>query len=151
MIQRSIIALALALGLALGTRLAAQSPAAPTNPVPQAVLKAFQQAYPGATIMSASPARDQDRSAFRIESNDKGRRRVVLYEPGGAVIELAEHVHEKDLPAPVVAELREHPRATYVEGLKVTRGASVEYRLTLRGTRKTALVVKPDGTVVTFQ
>jgi len=60
-------------------------------------------------------------------------------------------VHEKDLPAPVVAELREHPRATYVEGLKVTRGASVEYRLTLRGTRKTALVVKPDGTVVSFQ
>ena len=149
--QRSIIALALALGLALGTQLTAQSPAAQTTSMPPAVLKAFQQAYPGATITSASPARDQDRSAFRIESDDKGRRRSVLYDPGGAVIELAEQVHETDLPAPVVAELHEHPRATYVTGFKVTRGASVEYRLTLRGTRKTALVVKPDGTVVSFQ
>jgi hypothetical protein len=27
----------------------------------------------------------------------------------------------------------------------------VEYRLTLRGTRKTAMVAKPDGTVVSFK
>ena len=74
--QRLIIALALALGLALGTQLTAQSPAAQTNSVPPAVLKAFQQAYPGATITSASPARDPDRRAFRIESDDKGRRRT---------------------------------------------------------------------------
>jgi hypothetical protein len=35
--------------------------------------------------------------------------------------------------------------------LKVTRGGSVEYRLTVRGTRKTAMIAKPDGTVVSFK
>ena len=47
--------------------------------------------------------------------------------------------------------MRSHPRAIYVSGFKVTRGGSVEYRLTVRGTRKTAMVAKPDGTVVSFK
>ena len=149
--RRSMLALASAIVLSSGLQSSAQSPATPAASLPPAVQKAFHQAYPGATITSASPARDQDRSAFRIESDDKGRRRIVLYEPGGAVIEVADQVDEKDLPPPVIAELREHPRATYVAGLKVARGGSVEYRLTLRGSRKTALVVKPDGTVVSFK
>jgi hypothetical protein len=38
-----------------------------------------------------------------------------------------------------------------VSGFKVTRGSTVEYRLTVRGTRKTAMVAKPDGTVVSFK
>jgi hypothetical protein len=33
----------------------------------------------------------------------------------------------------------------------VTRGGAVEYQLTLKGTRKTAMVVKPDGTVLSFK
>jgi len=33
----------------------------------------------------------------------------------------------------------------------VTRGTTVEYHLTLKGSRKTAMVVKPDGTVLSFK
>ena len=40
---------------------------------------------------------------------------------------------------------------TGVSGWKVTRGGSVEYRLTVRGTRKTAMIARPDGTVVSFR
>jgi hypothetical protein len=47
--------------------------------------------------------------------------------------------------------MHSHPRAIYVSGFKVTRGSNVEYRLTVRGTRKTAMVAKPDGTVVSFK
>jgi hypothetical protein len=47
--------------------------------------------------------------------------------------------------------MHSHPRAIYGSGFKVTRGNSVEYRLTVRGTRKTAMVAKPDGTVISFK
>jgi hypothetical protein len=75
----------------------------------------------------------------------------VLYDAGGTAIEIAEQVDEKDLPRPVADAMHSHPRAIYVSGMKVTRGREVEYRLTLRGTRKTAMVAKPDGTVVSFK
>jgi hypothetical protein len=65
--------------------------------------------------------------------------------------ERVEQVHEKDLPKPVSAAMKSHPRAIFVSATKVTNGAQVEYRLTLKGTRKTAMVVKPDGTVVSFK
>ena len=66
-------------------------------------------------------------------------------------IEVAEQVEEKELPQPVAAAMHSHPRAIYVSGMKVTRGGNVEYRLTVRGSRKTAMVAKPDGTVVSFK
>jgi len=75
----------------------------------------------------------------------------VLYDSGGKVVEIAEQVEEKDLPQRVAAAMHSHPRAIYVSGMKVTRGGNVEYRLTLRGSRKTAMIAKPDGTVVSFQ
>ena len=66
-------------------------------------------------------------------------------------VEVVEEVLEKDLPKPVADARHSHPRAIYVSGWKVTRGGSVEYRLTVRGTRKTAMVAKPDGTVLSFK
>jgi hypothetical protein len=65
--------------------------------------------------------------------------------------ERLEPVKEKDLPKPVAEAMHSHPRAIFVSATKATRGTTVEYRLTLKGTRKTALVVKPDGTVVSFK
>lgn len=129
----------------------AQTPANKTSTLPPAVLKAFQQAYPGATISAASQEGSADRTAFRVESLDKGRRRVVLYSSSATLIEVAEQVDERELPPPVAAAMHSHPRAIYGSGMKVTRGKSVQYQLTLRGTRKTAMVVEPDGTVVSFK
>jgi len=74
--------------------------------------------------------------ATGVFAQDKERREAVL---------------EKDLPKPVAAAMRSHPRAIFVNATKVTRGGAVEYQLTLKGTRKTAMVVKPDGTVVSFK
>ena len=119
--------------------------------LPPAVLTSFQKAYPAATIAAVCQERAADRTRFRVESLDKGRRRVVLYDGSGAVLEVAEAVDERELPPPVAAAMHSHPRAIYVSGLRVTRGAEVQYRLTLRGTRKTALVARPDGTVVSFE
>ena len=118
---------------------------------PPAVAKAFQQAYPGATISATAEQREGNRTLFRVEGVHQGRRRVVLYDANGSAIEVAEQVEEKELPAPVLAAIRAHRRAIYVSGVKVTRGKNVEYRLTVKGSRRTAMVAKPDGTVVSFE
>ena len=66
--------------------------------------------------------------------------------------ERLDDVKEKDLPKPVAEAMHSHRRAVFVSGVKVTRDNSVvEYRLTLKGSRKTAMVVKPDGTVLSFK
>jgi hypothetical protein len=119
--------------------------------VPASLVRAFQQAYPGATITATAHEREANRSLFRIEGVNKGRRQIVVYEANGGVIETAEQVDEKDLPGPVASAMHSHPKAIYVTGLKVTRGRSARYELTLRGTRKTAMVVQPDGTVISFR
>ena len=119
--------------------------------LPAAVRKAFEQSYPGAVISTATQTRDGSQTVFRVDSTDKGRRRVVLYDAGGKVVEVSEQVAEKDLPKPVADAMHSHPRAIYGSGWKVTRGGNVEYRLTVRGTRKTAMIAKPDGTVVSFK
>jgi hypothetical protein len=129
----------------------AQIPASSASSLPPAVRKAFEQAYPGAAISGTAQHTEGNRSLVRVDSVDKGRRRVVLYDASGAVVEVAEQVEEKDLPKPVADAMHSHPRAIYVSGMKVTRGASVEYQLTVRGTRKTAMVAKPDGSVVSFK
>ena len=122
-----------------------------TQSLPSAVKSAFDQAYPGATISAATQELDNNRTVFRVDSIQKGKRRIVLYEPNGALIETAEQVEEKELPQPVAAAMHSHRRAIYVSGFKVTRGSNVEYRLTVRGSRKTAMVAKPDGTVLSFK
>ena len=119
--------------------------------LPAAVKSAFDKAYPGASISSVTQERDANRTLFRVDGLHQGKRRTVLYEQGGAVIEVLEQVEAKELPQPVAAAMHSHPRAIYVSGMKVTRGGDVEYRLTVRGTRKTAMVAKPDGTVVSFK
>ena len=150
--QRSSIpglVLTVAVLLTGASTLLAQSTGA--GALPAAVRKAFEQSYPGAAISAATQTRDGNQAVFRIDSTDKGRRRIVLYDSSGKVIEVSEQVTEKDLPKPVADAMHSHPRAIYGSGWKVTRGASVEYRLTVRGTRKTAMIAKPDGTVVSFK
>ena len=153
MIQLSSARLVAVAGVAImvSTVLLAQNTSNPAATLPASVAKAFQQAYPNATISTVVNQNDNNRAAYRIESVDKGRKRAVLYEANGALIEVADQVEEKELPVPVAAAMHSHRRAIYVSGLKVSRGGNVEYRLTLRGSRKTAMVVKPDGTVLSFK
>ena len=152
MIQHSAVRLLAVMGTSalLSSVLLAQNAANPA-PLPASVAKAFQQAYPGATISAVVNQTDNNRTVYRIDSVDKGRNRTLLYEASGSVIEVAEQVDEKGLPMPVAAAVHSHRRAIYVSGVKVSRGGTVEYRLTLTGSRKTAMVVKPDGTVLSFQ
>lgn len=152
--KRSVLFAACVFTVAFAFLALAQVPGAPTGPardLPSTVLAAFQKAYPAATITAASTERQEGQLAFRVEANDLGRRRVIVYNVNGSVLESTEPVDEKDLPKAVVAAVHSHPKAVYVKGVKVTSGINVRYELTLRGTRKTTMVVRPDGSVVSFK
>jgi hypothetical protein len=128
-----------------------QSPSPGASALPPSIQSAFQRTYPGTTIMSTTEERDGSRVTFRVDLVDKGRRKRVLYDQAAVVIEVGEQVEEKDLPQPVSAAMHSHPRAIFVTGMKLTRGNVVRYELTLRGTRKTAMVIQADGTVLSFR
>jgi hypothetical protein len=80
---------------------------------------------------------------------------IVVLAAVGALAQAKERlddVKEQELPKPVAEAFHSHRRAVFVSAVKVTRdGRVVEYRLTLKGSRKTAMVVKPDGTVLSFK
>jgi hypothetical protein len=148
----TVVVLSLAMVVSVAALAApAQAPTGGASSLAPAIRKAFEQAYPGATISNTSQQSDGTRTLVRVDSVDKERRRIVLYDANGTAVEVAEAVEENELPKPVADAMRSHRRAIYVSGMKVTRGGSVEYHLTLRGTRKTAMIAKPDGAVVSFK
>lgn len=104
-----------------------------------------------ATLVAQAPSGAGPPSGKKVESTVNGRKRVVLYDAAGKLVEMSDEVLEKDLPKPVADAIHAHRRAIYVSGLKVTRGNTVEYRITVRGSRRTAMVAKPDGTVISFK
>lgn len=102
-------------------------------------------------MFASVTAQTPSTSAKRVETVEKGRKKIVLYDATGAVVEVSEQVEEKDLPKPVFDAIHSHRRAIFVSAMKVTRKSGVEYRITVRGSRKTAMVAKADGTVLSFK
>jgi hypothetical protein len=107
-------------------------------------------AFVGLTFASVT-AQTPPTSTKRVETMEKGRKTVVVYDASGAVLERSEQVEEKDLPKPVLDAIHSHRRAIFVSAMKVTRKGGVEYQITVRGSRKTAMVAKADGTVLSFK
>ena len=74
------------------------------------------------------------------DSTDKGRRRVVLYDANGKTIEVGEQVEEKETATSPVFDAMDSASARHLRvHLKEPSSGSVEYRLTVRGSRKTAM------------
>ncbi len=150
--MRPLIITALCLLVAASVS-SAQVPAAQTGAardLPSTVLAAFEKAYPSAAITGSSQEREDGEVAFRVDAVEKSRRIVVMYDVNGGVIQSAEQINEADLPKAVMDTVRaQSKKASFVRGMKVVRGTNVHYELTLRGTRKSTLVVKPNGALVT--
>ena len=107
-------------------------------------------AFVGLTFATAT-AQTSSTNPKRVETLEKGRKKVVLYDPSGAILETLEQIEEKELPKPVLDAIRSHRRAIFVSAMKVTRKGGVEYQITVRGSRRTAMVAKADGTVLSFK
>jgi hypothetical protein len=128
-----------------------QTTGIPEEDLPPPVLSAFQKAYPGGTLKSAARVDENGRGLYKIESVDQTRGRGLLYAPDGSLVETIDEVSEGELPDPVRAAARSHPRATIERAARITRGGKTWYDVTLKGSRKTHLAVEPDGNVLSFE
>lgn len=116
--------------------------------VPVAVLKAFEQAYPKATVKGYAMEKEDGTTYYELETIDGKTKRDLLYHEDGTTVEIEEAVTMKDLPAAVAkAFAKESPKLQASKIEKVTRGASVTYDFSM-GKGKSELVIDPSGTIV---
>ena len=123
--------------------------AAPAAKLPPAILIAFQQAYPKATIKNADKETENGKTVWEVESIDNGLARDLIYNPDGTVVEFEEQVEPASLPAAVSAALKaRYPTASVTKAEKLTKGTTVTYEMALKGAAVKSVEITPDGKIV---
>lgn len=119
--------------------------------VPKAILAAFQQSYPKATIKGYAKETDEGTVVYEIESMEGNIHRDVTYTADGTVATIEESLPYAELPEPVRnAVTKEYPKAKVSMCEKVTNGSTTQYELVVRsGKQKNELVYNADGSLVT--
>lgn len=147
-----ILALVMAAVAAAQTAKPAQAakPAGPEAKLPTAILKAFQQSYPNATIKGSAKETENGKTVWEVESIENNLTRDLIYNPDGTVVEIEEQVTIDSLPAAVSAAVKtQYPKATITKAEKMTIGATIQYELTLKGAPKGSIELTPEGKPVT--
>lgn len=116
---------------------------------PEAVMKAFQKAYPNAEIRGISKESEGGKVYFEIESVDGKVRRDLLYLADGSVFEIEEGIATSDLPAQVTDSLKaRYPKGEIQKAEKITRGSVVEYEVLLENEEENLeVVLDANGTI----
>jgi DNA-binding beta-propeller fold protein YncE len=128
---------------------AAAAKVGPAAKLPPAILAAFQQAYPNATIKAAAKETENGKTVWEVESIDNNLSRDLIYNPDGTVVEIEEEVPAVSLPAVVTAAVTaKHPKATITKAEKTTAGQKVWYELALKGAAVKTIELTPEGTPV---
>lgn len=73
--------------------------------VPQAVLKAFTESYPGTTVKEYAEEKEDNNTFYEISCKFQERHIDVLYKVDGSVSEIEEGISEDTLPAAVKATI----------------------------------------------
>ena len=117
--------------------------------IPQAVLNAFQQKYPTATITGQIREVRERIPFYEIQSTDSVGTRDVLFTEDGTMVEVGESIDESDLPQKVRDGLNEKYPSAVVETVEsVTRGPHVEYEISLKvGSKKIEVIANTAGKV----
>jgi uncharacterized cupredoxin-like copper-binding protein len=80
--------------------------------VPAAVIAAFKNSYPNATIRGYAREKEQGKVFYEIESREGTMSRDVLYNADGTVAEIEESMAATDLPADAQQAIkRKYPKA----------------------------------------
>ncbi len=116
---------------------------------PEAVMKAFQEAYPKAEVRGISKETEGGKVYFEIESIDGKVRRDLLYLSDGSVFEIEEGIAPSDLPAQVTDSLKaRYPKGEIQKAEKITRSNVVEYEVLLENEEENLeVVIDSNGTI----
>ena len=114
----------------------------PKKNLPPAVLQAFEQQHPSATIKAIIRDVRKEGTLYEIESVDSSLSRHLLYQPDGTLVEVEEVIEPEALPQVVLDGLKtRYPSATIRSSERSTRGEHVEYELAITVGRRTMNVV----------
>lgn len=123
--------------LLLSVSAVAQEKKITAKQVPAAVIAAFKNSYPNATIRGYAQEKENGKVFYEIESRDGTTHRDVLYNPDGTVAEVEESIAAADLPLEAQQAIKQkYPRAVITLAEKTTAGDTVGYEVSLRNGRK---------------
>ena len=146
-----MIMLVSSIGLAVLTQQAgSQEKRINRNSVPQAILSAFEHAYPKAKAKGYSTETENGRTLFEIESSQGKMSLDVLYNLDGTVVEVEEGVAPKDLPATVRQTVgSRYPQGRIDIAERKSVGEKVTYELSVQvGKNKVSVEVDSSGKIV---
>ena len=116
---------------------------------PAAVEAAFKRKYPNATVKAVSKETDAGQTTYEVESVDAGKRRDLVYQPDGTVVDYEEELKASEVPAAVLAAIKtRYPKATITAywHLFTPKDGSVNYEIDLKGAGSVAeVVLTPEG------
>jgi hypothetical protein len=131
---------------ALGIEARAQEKKITKKEVPQAVISAFEKAYPNAKVKGYSTETEEGKTYFEIDGYQGKLMLDVSYLPDGTAAEIEEGVTAGSLPDPVKAALKSnYPKGKIATPERKTVGTNVTYELTVKS-GKTSVDVEIDPT-----
>jgi uncharacterized membrane protein YkoI len=118
--------------------------------VPEAVLKAFEQAYP---FVKVTEYEKEDRNGviyYEIEGKVGKLKLEMVYTPEGALYEIEQTIKLKKVPKAVIQSAKKaHPKAKIKKAELLTRGAETLYEIYLKkGKEKIEIVLDPTGKIL---
>jgi hypothetical protein len=110
--------------------------------LPSAVAAAFHKSYPNAKIVGTSGETEEGKTLYEVESVDGTIKRDLLYAPDGSCVEVEESMPAKALPSGLLESLKKSfPKGRVMKAEKLTKGASIQYELTIKNGREQHEVV----------
>jgi hypothetical protein len=142
--------IALIVVFALGIEARAQEKKITKKDVPQAVISAFEKAYPNAKVKGYSTETEEGKTYFEVESYQGKLTLDVSYLSDGTVAEIEEGVTAGSLPDAVKAAVKSnYPKGKIAKAEKKTVGTSVTYELKVTSGKTSAGVeVDPSGKIL---
>ena len=105
--------------------------------VPAAVISAFKNSYPNATIRGYAQEKEHGKTFYEIESNEGTTRRDILYNADGTVAETEESIAPKDMPADAQQAIHQkYPKAVISLAEKTTAGDKITYEVAARQAKR---------------
>ena len=119
--------------------------------IPQAVISAFEKAYPNATVKGYSIEKENKKTTYEVESMQGKMTLDVSYLADGTAVEVEEGVAAKDLPGPVMDAVKaKFPDGKIVKAEKKTAAKVVTYEMRIKtGKTHAGIEVDPAGKIVT--
>lgn len=118
--------------------------------VPEAVIKAFEQAYPFAKV---TEYKREDRSGviyYEIECRVGKLKLEMVYTGDGDLYEIEQLIGLKAVPKAVIKSAKKaHPKAKIRKAERLTRGVQTLYEIYIReGKQKLEIVLDPTGKIL---